>query len=150
MIIGFCGEPSSPIVEAYGIPISMWVAWFSPRVSRSRITAQEASFEIVDSMPYFLNSPSSWAITIDEQSVRAMMPNANVWEFQARPPRRRRRPNPPGIPANSKPSELIPESFRKLRRVNVFCCCLFCSFAMMLSLQSKLISLADELKNFDL
>ena len=49
----FFGEPKSPIVEAKGIPNSIWVAWFSPRVSRSRITAQEASFEMTDSMPYF-------------------------------------------------------------------------------------------------
>ena len=39
------------------------------------MTAQEASFEMIDSMPYFLKSPNSCAITIDEQSVRAMMPN---------------------------------------------------------------------------
>src|SRR5437899_2057440 len=56
------------------MPSSMWVAWFSPRVRRSRMTAHDASFESVDSMPYFLKSPSSCAITIDEQSVRAMMP----------------------------------------------------------------------------
>src|SRR5713226_3827290 len=74
MTIGFTGEPWRPMVAAYGMPRSMWVAWFSPRVRRSRITAQEASFEIVDSMPYFLKRPSSWAMTIEEQSVRAMMP----------------------------------------------------------------------------
>ena len=53
----------------------MCVAWFSPRLILSRIAAQDASLEIVDSMPYFLNSPNSCAITIDEQSVKAMMPN---------------------------------------------------------------------------
>src|SRR6185503_17632517 len=52
----------------------MCVAWFSPSVRRSRMTAHDASFEIVDSIPYFLKSPSSCAITIDEQSVSAMMP----------------------------------------------------------------------------
>ena len=52
----------------------MCVAWFSPSDSRSRMTAHEASFEIVDSIPYFLKTWSSWAITIDEQSVSAMMP----------------------------------------------------------------------------
>ena len=74
MIIGFTGDPCSPMVAAYGMPISMWVAWFSPSDSRSRMTAHDASLEIVDSIPYFLKSPSSWAITIEEQSVRAMMP----------------------------------------------------------------------------
>jgi hypothetical protein len=38
------------------------------------MTAHDASLETVDSMPCFLNSPSSWAMTIDEQSVSAMMP----------------------------------------------------------------------------
>ena len=38
------------------------------------MTAHEASLEIVDSMPCFLNRPSSCAMTIDEQSVSAMMP----------------------------------------------------------------------------
>jgi len=38
------------------------------------MTAHDASLEIVDSIPYFLKRPSSWAITIEEQSVRAMMP----------------------------------------------------------------------------
>src|SRR4029453_9135349 len=51
MIIGFTGEPCSPIVAAYGMPSSMWVAWFSPSVSRTRITAPEASLEIVDYLP---------------------------------------------------------------------------------------------------
>ncbi len=62
------------MVDAYGIPRSMWVAWFSPSESRSRITAHEASLEMVDSIPCFLKSPSSWAITMEEQSVSAMMP----------------------------------------------------------------------------
>ena len=74
MTIGFTGEPSRPMVDANGMPISMCVAWFSPSVSLSRITAHEASFEIVESIPNFLKSPSSCAITIDEQSVSAMMP----------------------------------------------------------------------------
>ena len=56
------------------MPSRMWLAWFSPSDRRSRITAHEASFEMVDSMPCFLNRPSSCAITIDEQSVSAMMP----------------------------------------------------------------------------
>src|SRR5713226_9484263 len=73
--IGFTGDPASPMVEANGMPISMCVAWFSPRLSLSRITAQDASFETTESMPYFLNSPNSWPITIDEQSVNAIMPN---------------------------------------------------------------------------
>ena len=74
MIIGFTGEPNSPMLDENGMPKSMWVAWFSPNVSLSRIAAHDASFEIIDSMPCFLKSPSSWAMTMDEQSVRAMMP----------------------------------------------------------------------------
>ncbi len=74
MIVGFTGEPWSPIVIAYAVPSSRCVAWFSPSVRRSRMTAHDASFEIVDSIPYFLKRPSSWAMTIDEQSVSAMMP----------------------------------------------------------------------------
>ena len=38
------------------------------------MTAHDASFEIVDSIPCFLKRPSSCAMTIDEQSVSAMMP----------------------------------------------------------------------------
>ena len=38
------------------------------------MTAHEASFEIVDSIPCFLNRPNSCAMTIDEQSVSAMIP----------------------------------------------------------------------------
>ena len=45
MTIGFTGEPSNPIVDAKGMPISMCVAWFSPSVSLSRMTAQDASLE---------------------------------------------------------------------------------------------------------
>src|SRR5688572_9825938 len=54
MTIGFTGEPASPIVEAIGIPISMWVAWLSPIDSLSRMTAHDASFDTVDWMPNFL------------------------------------------------------------------------------------------------
>src|SRR5262245_42723612 len=74
MIIGFLGAPSRPMVDAIGIPISMCVAWISPFESESRIAAQLAPFTIVALMPYFLNRPFSWAITIDELSVSAMMP----------------------------------------------------------------------------
>ena len=52
--IGFTGDPASPIVDASGIPMSMCVAWFSPSDSLSRMTAQDASFETMDSMPNFL------------------------------------------------------------------------------------------------
>src|SRR5215207_11673180 len=75
MTIGFLGEPSSPIVEAIGMPVSMCVACRSPVDSESRIAAQLAPLLTVDSMPYFLNRPFSCAITIGEQSVRAIMPN---------------------------------------------------------------------------
>jgi hypothetical protein len=36
------------------MPMSMCVAWFSPRLSLSRMTAHEASFDTVDVMPNFL------------------------------------------------------------------------------------------------
>ena len=74
MTIGFFGEPSRPIVEAIGMPISMCVAWMSPFDSESRMAAQLAPFATVELMPYFLNSPFSCAITIGEQSVSAIMP----------------------------------------------------------------------------
>ena len=73
--IGFFGEPSRPIVDAIGMPISMCVAWMSPFDSESRIAAQLAPFATVELMPYFLNSPFSCAMTIGELSVSAMMPN---------------------------------------------------------------------------
>src|SRR4051812_1792965 len=38
------------------------------------MAAQLAPLMIVELMPYFLNSPFSWAITIGEQSVSAIMP----------------------------------------------------------------------------
>src|SRR5262245_10028738 len=74
MIIGFLGAPSRPIVEAMGIPVSIWVAWMSPFESESRIAAQLAPLITVELMPYFLKMPRSWAITIGEQSVSAIMP----------------------------------------------------------------------------
>src|SRR4030095_12887218 len=73
--IGFLGEPSSPIVEAIGMPRSMCVPWMSPLERESRMAAQFAPFETIDSMPYFLNKPFSCAITIGEQCVSAIMPN---------------------------------------------------------------------------
>src|SRR5688500_11936540 len=39
------------------------------------MAAQLAPLLIVELMPYFLNSPFSWAMTSGEQSVRAMMPH---------------------------------------------------------------------------
>src|SRR5688572_10715968 len=47
----------------------------SPVESESRIAAQLAPLLIVDSIPYFLKSPFSCAITSGEQSVSAIMPN---------------------------------------------------------------------------
>src|SRR5215467_11107721 len=64
--IGFTGDPTRPIVDANGIPISMWVAWFSPSDSLSRMTAHDASFETTELMPNFLKKPSSCAMTIGE------------------------------------------------------------------------------------
>ena len=78
MIIGFTGDPTRPIVDANGIPISMCVAWFSPSDSLSRMTAHDASFEITELMPNCLKYPSSCAITIGAQSVSAMMPKRIV------------------------------------------------------------------------
>ena len=74
-IMGFLGDPRSPIVEAMGMPRSMCVAWLSPVDSESRMAAQLAPLLTVAFTPYFLKKPFSWAITIDEQSVRAMIPN---------------------------------------------------------------------------
>ena len=54
MTIGLTGDPASPMVEASGMPSSMCVAWFSPSVSLSRMTAHEASFETMELMPNFL------------------------------------------------------------------------------------------------
>ena len=75
MIIGFFGEPSRPMVEAMGMPSSMCVAWLSPLESESRMAAQFAPLRTTALMPYFLKKPFSWAITMGEQSVSAMMPN---------------------------------------------------------------------------
>src|SRR5437016_232670 len=74
MTIGLTGDPRRPIVDAKGMPINMWVAWFSPRLILSRITAHDASLETTELIPNFLKYPSSCAITIDEQSVSAMIP----------------------------------------------------------------------------
>src|SRR4051812_26364602 len=74
MTIGFLGDPSRPIVDAIGMPVSMCVAWMSPFDSESRIAAQLAPLMTVELMPYFLNSPFSCAITMGELSVSAMMP----------------------------------------------------------------------------
>src|SRR5258706_12948542 len=46
----------------------------SPFESESRIAAQLAPLITVELMPYFLNRPFSWAITIGEQSVSAIIP----------------------------------------------------------------------------
>src|SRR5439155_7099679 len=75
MIIGFFGAPPRPIVLAMGMPMSMCVAWMSPLPSESRIAAQLAPLLTVELMPYFLKSPFSWAMTMLEQSVSAMMPS---------------------------------------------------------------------------
>jgi hypothetical protein len=61
-------------VLAIGIPMSMCVAWMVPLERLSRMAAQFAPLVTVDSMPYFLNNPFSCAITMGEQSVRAIMP----------------------------------------------------------------------------
>src|SRR5271169_840913 len=73
--MAFLGEPRSPIVEAMGIPRSMWVASMSPFERESRIAAQLAPLLTTEFRPYFLNRPFSWAMTMGEQSVRAIIPN---------------------------------------------------------------------------
>src|SRR5262249_32290601 len=72
--IGFLGAPRGPIVEAMGMPMSMCVAWMSPFDRESRMAAQLAPLTMVELIPYFLKRPFSWAITIGEQSVSAIMP----------------------------------------------------------------------------
>src|ERR1044072_5349839 len=52
-IIGFLGEPRRPIVDAMGMPSSMWVPWMSPFESESRMAAQLAPFTTVELIPYF-------------------------------------------------------------------------------------------------
>src|SRR3954471_14832671 len=74
MIMGFFGEPNRPIVEAIGMPISMWVVWMVLLERESRIAAQFAPFVMVALIPYFLKNPFSCAMTNGEQSVSAMMP----------------------------------------------------------------------------
>src|SRR5262249_9162684 len=71
---GFLGEPARPMVEASGMPISMCVAWMEPVERLSRMAAQLAPFVTVELMPYFLKKPFSWAMTMGEQSVSAIMP----------------------------------------------------------------------------
>ena len=58
MIIGFFGEPSRPMVEAIGMPMSMCVAWIvaaGERVADGRPV--RAFGRRSKSMPYFLNKP---------------------------------------------------------------------------------------------
>src|SRR5258708_34618102 len=57
MIIGFLGEPSRPMVEAMGIPISMGVAWMSPFDRASGLAAHLAPWLTRGVGPYFLHSP---------------------------------------------------------------------------------------------
>src|SRR2546425_11269878 len=75
MTMGLLGEPRRPMVEAMGMPVSMWVAWMSPLERASRMAAQLAPLLTVEWIPYFLKKPFSCAITIGEQSVSAIMPN---------------------------------------------------------------------------
>src|SRR3990170_2647238 len=93
----------------------MWVAWFSPSLKRSRITAHEASFEIVDSIPCFLKSPSSCAMTIEAQSVSAMIPIL-ILGVSGPSPAYTPPAQPAGRPARSAPA---PVSFTNSRRVTV-------------------------------
>src|SRR4051812_4097524 len=74
MTMGFFGAPNRPMVEAKGMPKSMWVAWIEPVERLSRMAAQLAPFVTVELMPYFLKRPFSCAMTMGEQSVSAIMP----------------------------------------------------------------------------
>jgi hypothetical protein len=49
--MGTRGDPSRPMVDAMGIPSSMWVPWMEPLVSESRMAAQLAPFTMVALMP---------------------------------------------------------------------------------------------------
>src|SRR5690242_7858133 len=62
MTIGFFGDPSRPMVEAMGMPVSMCVPWMSPFDRASRTAAQLACLATVELMPYFLKKPFSWAM----------------------------------------------------------------------------------------
>ena len=62
------------MVEASGMPMSMCVACSEPLERLSRIAAQLAPFVTLELTPYFLKKPFSWAITMGEQSVSAIMP----------------------------------------------------------------------------
>jgi hypothetical protein len=73
--IGFLGDPSRPMVDAMGMPVSMCVPWRSPLERASRTAAQLACLATVELIPYFLKRPFSWAMTIGEQSVSAIIPN---------------------------------------------------------------------------
>src|SRR5262249_13310326 len=117
--IGLTGDPSSPIVDANGMPINMWVAWFSPRLILSRMTAHDASFEITELIPNFLKYPSSCAITIDEQSVSAMMPKRTFGvsgeSSENAPPAQ-----PRGTPASVTAASDWPVFLRNVRREYLF------------------------------
>src|SRR4051794_19944140 len=114
--IGFLGEPSRPMVDAIGMPVSMCVAWMSPFESESRMAAQLAPLLTVELMPYFLNSPFSCAITMGEQSVSAIIPNLRSGVSgpslaQAARALTRREP--------ARSAAALPASRRKRRRVTV-------------------------------
>src|SRR5258706_9429996 len=130
------------------MPRSMCVAWFSPSVRRSRITAHDASLEIVDSTPYFLNRPSSWAITIDAQSVSAIMPKRI---FAVSGPSAAQGPpaQPAGRPLIRRPSELSPESFKNSRRASARGRLSF-FFRMVSFLHREAVALGGETENLRL
>src|SRR5258705_10213354 len=78
------------------------------------MAAQFAPFETVDSIPHFLNKPFSWAMTMGELSVSAMIPNfifgASGESSAETPPAQ-----PRGSPARSDDSD-TPVAFRNFRR----------------------------------
>src|SRR4029450_5073174 len=112
--IGFFGEPSRPNVEAMGMPSSMCVAWMSPLLSESRIAAQLAPLLTTLLMPCFLNRPFSWAITMGEQSVSAIIPNFISLVSGASLAHTR----PVGRSAAASAVRLVPTNARRLRDVS--------------------------------
>src|SRR5258705_9155867 len=79
------------------------------------MTAQDASFETVTSSPSDLKKPFSWPMTIDEQSVSAMMP-MRIFATSGASDAKTLPRHPTGNCATSAPSA---DSFRSSRRVTV-------------------------------
>src|SRR5690349_19944706 len=97
----------------------MWVDWFSPSDSLSRITAHDASFETTELMPNFLKKPSSCAMTIGEQSVSAIIPK-RMFEVSGESSAYAPPTHPPGRPFINVAAALAATVFFKNARRDVF------------------------------